>query len=291
MSPVASPCAACGGPLRLFGPRDAYEYHRCDVCATLQLHPMPTPAELAAAYRNGYIGSGHSANLEDPERWKTAGGTYHDRIVRCLKDRGVSGPVVDFGSGWGTLLQKLAANGFDARGVEVSEVMIEHCRKKKLNVATGIAELGLDGRASAVVLCGVFEHLTGHERWLGEFHRLLKDGGLLVSLQPTAALFELLSGLVRLGDCRKTLWRFGTAFCPPWHTVLFSIQGMDTLLCRNGFERVDVRPAPQGRSGGWKTPVQIALEAVNRAGWRLAGIRWPLLTSHIFIYRKKPHAA
>ncbi len=32
--------------------------------------------------------------------------------------------------------------------------------------------------------------------------------------------------------------------------------------------------------------LQRCLEAVNRVGWAIVGTKWPLFTSHIFVFRK-----
>ena len=53
-----------------------------------------------------------------------------------------------------------------------------------------------------------------------------------------------------------------------------------------GFELVEITPAPQQREPGWTGIVQRALEAVNRAGWTLFGLRWPFFTGHIFVFRR-----
>ena len=75
---------------------------------------------------------------------------------------------------------------------------------------------------------------------------------------------------------------------PMWHTALFSIAATEQYLSRHGFRLLDIRPAPQGRHGGWVGSAQRALELTNRVGWLLFGPRWPLVTSHIFVFERTP---
>jgi hypothetical protein len=62
---------------------------------------------------------------------------------------------------------------------------------------------------------------------------------------------------------------------------------MRRLAEEAGFVVEDVQPAPQGRLPGPLALVQVVLEQVNRVGWVLAGERWPLVTSHVFLLRKR----
>jgi len=58
------------------------------------------------------------------------------------------------------------------------------------------------------------------------------------------------------------------------------------MIARHGFEIVEIRPAPQGRLGGILGLIQVSLELVNKLGWRAWNTRWPLVTTHIFVFRK-----
>ena len=53
-----------------------------------------------------------------------------------------------------------------------------------------------------------------------------------------------------------------------------------------GFEAIEVRPAPQGRSGGAVGMMQWMLEKINNLGWLISGIRWPLIIAHTFILKR-----
>ena len=137
-----------------------------------------------------------------------------------------------------------------------------------------------------MVLCTVFEHLVDHDNWLNRANCLLECGGLFVTLQPTAPFANLLGRIVRLGNLHAPLPALHQVFCPPWHTVFFSLKGMEILMSRHGFALLEIRPAPQGRMRGTMGVAQVGLEMVNRLGWSLVGQRWPLVTAHIFVLKK-----
>jgi SAM-dependent methyltransferase len=282
----AAQCVACGGRLVLFGRRLQYEYDRCLECGTIQLFPLPDVAELARAYAAEYATAGHYEGNSDLCR--RCARTYYRSIVRAMKDYHAKGLVVDYGTGWGGLCELLIAEGFHVRGVEPSEVMAAHCRKKGLPVQHGDLNILQDkeGQIGAFALNTVFEHLVAHDGWLKHAHRLLAPRGLFVTLQPTAPFADFMGRVVRFGNVHAPLPALHQFFCPPWHTVFFSLEGMQELMLKHCFELLDIRPAPQGRMPGMMGLAQITLETINRVGWSIMGRSWPLLTAHTFIFRK-----
>jgi SAM-dependent methyltransferase len=209
-------------------------------------------------------------------------------MVRTLKDYAVSGPVVDYGSGWGHLVDMMRQDGFDARGLELSKRLVAYAQQRGLPIEQGDfgTLIGLEGRFAAITMQAVFEHLIDHTAILSTIHDLLRDDGLFVTLHPTAAAYVLLSNLFRFGNKQKELPDLAGSIVAPWHTALLSVTGTEQLISRHGFRLLEVRLAPQGRLGGLLGLIQMALGFTNKLGWRVFGTRWPLATSHIFVFRK-----
>jgi SAM-dependent methyltransferase len=281
-------CLVCQGDFTLFGPCSGYTYYRCRACGTIQLSPMPDEAELVKAYETEYVAGAYKEQFAGPEWWRRASRTYCASIVQLLKDRGVNGLVVDYGAGWGHLVDMMIQNGFDARGIELSQREVTYAQQRGLPVQQGDLSVlrGAQGQISAITMVAVFEHLVNHAAFLSAVHNLLKDDGLFITMHPTAAMFNLLGNIVRFGDKTKELPDLAGSMTAPWHTVLFSIDGTEQFVSRQGFQLLEIRPAPQGRLGGLLGLVQVSLELVNKIGWRVFGTRWPLLTTHIFVFRK-----
>jgi SAM-dependent methyltransferase len=278
------PCVACGGKLKTFGSREGYSYYVCEGCCTLQLVPMPDEKELVLRYENEYCKASHYE--QDPITCTRGARPYYESIRDILTEYKISGPVLDCGAGWGGLCRLLIESGFDCRGVEPSAVMADYCLSQGLPVLHGGLERFDGDRFSAIVLCTVFEHLTSHLPWLEKARSLISPGGFLITLQPTARFACAMGRIARLGRKEAPLPRLHQVFCPPWHTAFFSLQGMKKLAGIAGFEAIEVRPAPQGSSGGAVGMMQWMLEKINKLGWFISGIRWPLLVAHTFILRR-----
>src|SRR6266545_4942501 len=148
-------CIACQGELTLFGPCSGYTYYRCRVCGTIQLSPMPDEAEIVQAYQTEYVAGRYAEQpFAGPEWWRHASRTYCASIVQVLKDRRVNGLVVDYGAGWGHLVDMMIQSGFDARGLELSQTEVAYAQQRGLPVQQGdLGTLrGLEGEVSAITM-------------------------------------------------------------------------------------------------------------------------------------------
>ena len=281
-------CIVCQGELTLFGPYAKYTFKRCVNCGTIQLSPMPDEAEMATAYENEYIAHRQAEEFADPEKWRGVSRTYRHSIIDALKDHHVNGLVVDYGSGWGHLVEAMIRTGFKAEGVDISEAQIQYAQSRGLPVHQDDihSTSRFQNQAAAVTMLAVFEHLINHAAVLNSVHCSLKDGGVFVTLHPTAPAVRFFGNLFRLGRKQAQLPDLAGALTAPWHAVLFSIEGTRQIVSRHGFELLEIRPAPQGRLPGLLGLVQIVMELVNKAGWALFKTRWPLITTHIFVFRK-----
>ena len=280
-------CIACGNePLRFFGARNGYSYFRCAGCGTLQLVPMPDMETLAQAYRDSYADTGHCQAR--PETRNDQARPQFEAICAALRRHASPALVVDYGCGWGGLLQVLHANGLNVIGVELAETMATYCESLNFKVVkSDLKDIEGGEFCDAIVLSSVFEHLTDHAQWLNAARRLLKKDGLIVSLQPTSAFATLLGLALRFGIRAWELPQLHQVFWPPWHTVLFSVSGMSRLLDRCGFDLVEVRPAPYQRETGFTGILQRVLTMLNHCAIPLFGERWPLSVGHIFVFRKR----
>lgn len=277
-------CIACGDGLKPFGKRLDYYYYVCLGCGTIQLAPMPSQEELERSYQEEYSVAGHIDH--DPELNRRVTRPLHRALLRAFRDNTGEAPVLDYGAGWGGLTHLLCEKRIECRGYDISNEMVGYCQAEGLPVEKAAIAAIEDVGWGALILSVVFEHLVDPETWLVEANRLLKPGGLLISLQPTALFARWAGTVTRLGFKALPLPAIHSLFCPPWHTAFYSIDGMKCLVERHGFQWVDTRPAPQHREPGLNGVLQRMLEAVNRVGWAFAGTRWPLVPGHIFVFRK-----
>lgn len=284
MTPYSNYCVACKGKLKLFGRRLNYNYYICCTCGTIQIFPLPNKDEIARAYASEYSKASHYN--PDPEICKLSGINYYQSIIQILKDYKVTGTILDYGAGWGGLCEMLIEEGFKCQGIEMSSDMVAHCQKHGMPVEYGDICTAKGEEFSALVLCTVFEHLVEHDDWLRSANSILKRDGLFITLQPTAKFANFMGWILRLGNRNFPLPQLHQVFCPPWHTVFFSLDGMRALATKHGYKLLEIRPAPQGNEKGLIGIAQRLLTSVNRIGWYLIREKWPLHVAHTFVFKK-----
>jgi SAM-dependent methyltransferase len=169
-SPRDALCAWCGAPARPTGAGLAV----CGACGSATTFPVPGELELGAAYAGWYRPSaGRFA----------AGGDWllrrsRAQLAQRLERRAPPGPILDVGSGDGTLLDALHQSGRDAVGLEressrpdVRPVEITSFEERR-------------GEWAAVVFWHSLEHLREPAAALDHARELLAPGGLLAVAVP-----------------------------------------------------------------------------------------------------------
>jgi SAM-dependent methyltransferase len=202
--------------------------------------------------------------------------------------------LLDAGCGTGGLLRQLRAEHPRARlvGIDFSQDGLGFCRENGLETLArcsvndiGFRSGSFDVVTSQDVLCveGIDE-----ARAVGEIHRVLRDGGVLILNLPA---FEFLRGahdrFVSLrrrftrGDVQALLQAkgFEIVWISYWNAILFPIVLVLRLLSRRGARESDVRPlAPV-----WNRFLARILEA--EAAWLRRGTL-PVGTSVFCVARK-----
>lgn len=281
------PCVACGGALKFFGTRPPYTYTRCLQCQTIQLSPFPTDAELAKAYSDDYARSDHYG-VTDPDAIFRLSEPFYQAIVQELKQANLPrGTILDFGCGWGGLCRYLNDNDYSYLGVDFPSESLDYCKQRSLNVSASSLDdlIHQQQKFSAILLNTVFEHLNHHGHTLDQFAELLLPGGVLIILIPTANLNGALAKVVQTLRGTSELPKLNTTFCPPWHTTIFSVEGMRQLLPQHGFTLERLAPSPSGRAGGTLGMIQAIATFVATKGFKLFGPSWSLVLNHIFVCR------
>jgi SAM-dependent methyltransferase len=133
------------------------------------------------------------------------------RLVRDSHDRysqrgplGRNTDIVDFGCGWGRIIRFFLKDIDPAhlRGIDCDGEVVDICRRTNrwcsfFEVAP-LPPSPLDTASVDIVYAySVYSHLSeeAHDRWLDEFHRLLRPGGLLVVTTRPRSFIEMCAWL------------------------------------------------------------------------------------------------
>ncbi len=215
---------------------------RCAACGRLLLDPLPSDAELAAAYDTQYYGEGEAKFIGPVEAF-----VEHFRGVRArVADRllggahraaGPDGParprrVLDIGCGSGQFLARLAALDYECHGTEFSEeagrraAAIPGVRLHVGAVGPGTFE---PGSLDLISIWHVLEHLPDPDLVLRSCRRWLAPGGHLLVAVPN------------IGSWQARLFR-GAWFHvdPPRHLQHFDPDSLARALRAAGFRLVRV---------------------------------------------------
>lgn len=231
---------------------------RCSVCSLVFASPRWTSEHLFKRYR-------------DPEYWthyaETIRATAFDPVANQARwdpslelfaaERG-EGRLLDVGCATGEFLAAAKARGWQAHGVEASEIAAAHARESHgVDVHTGTLEdvRFPDASFDVVTMWDVIEHLQHPRAVVERVARLLRPGGLLGLTTPNI-------GSLRYYVQGRRWWVVG----PNEHIFYFSPATVDRLLRRCGFDVTHIDTfGPHVGGHGWPRVFRPVAGAARRA--------------------------
>lgn len=236
-------CLFCGGtPLRfLYQLADQNDARivSCDECDLVQLEKLPTSAELAALYSDGYFEEvGGNTGYEDyASQEKEYLATFRDDVRRIL-DFADKGSVLDIGCGYGYFIREALAAGLDAYGTDLSSegirVASKHAPDRVFRGAIDTIEELADRRFDVIFASHLIEHILDPRSLLDSLIPHMNDRGLLVLVTP-----NIESWLARISGRR---W---VSFKIPEHVAYYSPKTIERLLVSVGLDIVAIDSAYQ----------------------------------------------
>jgi SAM-dependent methyltransferase len=220
---------------------ETYELDRCEECGSAVT--LGGPASAQALYEGGTYASARRGlgGLVGPLRRLAD----RDRM-RFLAGLPPGARVLEVGAGDGAFVARLAAAGFEARGIEPSAAGRARAARIGARVEGGSAEDAEVAAASedAVVLWHTLEHLEDPAASLRRAGGWLRPGGRLIVAVPDLASLQ-----ARIGGDR---WFHQDV---PRHRTHFTAPGLRRLLERCGYRVVRVRHllVEQNPLGMWQT--------------------------------------
>lgn len=136
---------------------------------------------------------------------------HNDIPNEILED--INGPILDVGTGDGTLAERLALDGFDVYGIDIAENIIEENKSRQSKVQYSIQDITtttnfpdnfFDFIIFKFTLTNI--HKESWEKVSSEIFRLLKPNGRLLIIEPLVSKsyqlrYELASNFVQDKNC------------------------------------------------------------------------------------------
>lgn len=223
--------------------RPTYALARCPACGTARTEVPPGAAPSPSLYEGGTYGAAPPGldRLLEPLR-----ALIERDKMRFVRGLPPGSRVLEVGAGDGRFVSRLAAAGFEARGIEPSAngARMAHVRGAPVERAA-VEELELEPASlDAVIVWHVLEHLDDPARVLERIAAWLRPGGFAVVACPNLASVQ-----ARIGGDR---WFHQDV---PRHLSHFTATGLGLLLERAGFrvERISHLVVEQNPLGMWQT--------------------------------------
>jgi 2-polyprenyl-3-methyl-5-hydroxy-6-metoxy-1,4-benzoquinol methylase len=218
--------------------KDGFDVVRCPSCRLLFRADLPAPAELDAIYTLDYFkaseddGQGYLDYVADEEVHRLAA----KRRLALLGDP--DGALLDVGAAAGFFVAEARARGWDARGIDIADSMLEWGRREvgvPLEHATLADVDELPGSLAAVTMWDYLEHSLDPVADLRRVHDLLRPSGTVaLSTGDAATVVARISG---------SRWHLLT---PHHHNYFFTRATLRMLLEQTGFELLRISH-PGGR--------------------------------------------
>ncbi len=221
---------------------------RCAVCASLYQDPWPDAAEVQAFYGPDYQNYGASrvpllAQLDASYQRRTA--------TDFLHQHGQDAAVLDFGCGQGGFLRALAARGATRLAGFDFALYPELATISGARFFDSIEAIGASGlRFDVIRMRHVIEHLTDPDGTMTALAALLNPGGRIVGQTPNGAHYTA-----------RLMRGYWGPLHFPYHTVLFSPQGLDAAAPRWGLQLA--RTAGSLLPTGWAMSAENMLKAIT----------------------------
>ena len=187
------------------------------------LKTEPVPENLSAYYKSeDYISHTDASKSFTDKIYNTVKAYMLQKKVGWILKEKSKGKLLDIGAGTGDFLNA-ASRYYEVNGVEPSEIARENAKRKNLELHSTLSEIS--DTYDVISMWHVLEHVPDLDHQIEEFHRLLKDDGILVIAVPNFKSKD--------AEIYKEHW---AAFDVPRHLWHFSKIGIQTLFLENGFQ-------------------------------------------------------
>ncbi len=247
------------------GPHEEYfTLVRCRGCGLEYLNPRPLPEEMCRYYGEEYFTTRTDRGYDN--YFSEATRNEVQRVLALnLADLGffsfekdlppAQRNSLDIGCASGYCVDYLAARGWDAAGIDISEPCVHVARERRLNVTRGdYLAMSYPGGFSLITMWASIEHMHRPDSFIRKIAGDLAPGGMFM-----------------LSTCRADRSGFRSLFGKDWryynfpeHLCFFSSGTIKKLLERNGLEVTAYRTYGSGVGEGATYKRRLADRAAKR---------------------------
>ena len=236
---VECDCPGCGSSAKADSfQKHSFTYNHCDECGSIYVSPRPDLTELTRYY----------AQSESQRFWSEAvlaqTGEKRKESIMLPNIERIEGilknidhkpqRVLDIGSANGTFLTEWKKKHSDAElyGIEPGRESAQQCRDLGITVfENSVEDEAKNGEAQGdMVTCfEVIEHVQDPDLFAKSICDVTAPGGVAIMSCLGADGFDI-----------QLLWEKSRSLMPPYHLNFLSVDGMQNLFSKAGFDKVDI---------------------------------------------------
>jgi SAM-dependent methyltransferase len=220
---------------------EGFVYAVCGRCRTVYLETPIDKDKLVSIYNTGALSTTAwqddtrqrdiRAKYLSPERAESIKKIYITPLTEHIQ----SGSALEIGCGVGWFSYYLKQAGFETKAFDVQNDVIDLAKRVfEINAEVGNEEVldqFADQQIDVISALASFEHLLEPETFLQKAGKALREQGLLYLVIPTVDSLQY-----------KYLEKDFYWLMAPYHINLFSMDGLECLMDRNGFTMLENRP-------------------------------------------------
>jgi SAM-dependent methyltransferase len=238
--------------------KNGHDVYKCRACGFMYV--WPTPVSTDAVYSEEYFQGAHSGfgyvnYQEDKAGMRSTFERFLEKVNAAAPHKGL---LLDVGAATGFFMSIAKEDGWQVKGVEISEWASQTGRDSGLDVVTGLIQDAhfRPETFDAVTFWDVFEHVPNPRAELGTVKSILKPSGILAMNMPDGG-----SWFARLMGSH---WH---SFVPPEHLNYFNPRSLRMVLESEGFDVLQISKI------GKRFTLQYIFQTLAR--WQKLGIwRW-----------------
>ncbi len=214
-----------------------FYYFRCRNCQLVSTYPLVTLTETEEHYAKKYKKGNYQLLRKYAPQYSSVYAEFVDILEKQLKTRNqtlIHKKVLDVGCFTGDFLKLIAQKKAEVYGVELQKQAVEIASKKfpgRIYQADVTTFKFPQKKYDIITLLGLIEHVPNPLSLIKRSHQLLNKNGILMIQTPNSSSF--------LAKIMKKYW---PPYTPIEHIHLFSREGLEKALKKEGFSNITFTP-------------------------------------------------